>query len=284
MAEDPGINLEDDGPELPPVVEEPAAPVAEVPAEEPAAPVEAVEVAGRKYVPVGVMLDERRQRQALQAKADKADQLEVEVADLRPYAKFLKDNPGLLQQRQQPAPAAPQSEEIDPEAVEYARLLDLYTPDGQPDIKRATTFMKIADKRSDRRVQQAVAPVHERKFQEESARNYQLALTFKDPSGRSPHPQTLANVWRQVSAEQSADPQVSAILTATALGLDYATAKPQAAAPPPPLVTEGPGGARRPAVLSDIEQRVAKDRGVSSTDWAKSIETFKPGRANQLED
>lgn len=287
------INLEEDGPELP--AQETPAPVAEVPeqqaapAEEPEQPaeVEAVEVAGRKYVPISAVISERKQRQALAEKAARADQLEAYVNESRPYVEFLKNNPDLLKPRQaapQPTPVT-DVPTVDPEAEELARLMDLYTPEGQPDLKRAAKFLKVADNRAAKQVQQAVAPVHERAAQENSARNFQIALAYKDPQGRSPNVNTLASIWRTVTAEQSADPNTASILTATALGLDYANAKPQPAAPAqPPVVTEGTGGVPRRTVLSDIEQRIAKDRGVSHTTWAEDTKGFVKGRANQLED
>lgn len=278
------INLEEDGPEIPPVEEAPV-PVAEVPAEEANEPaeVEAVEVAGKKYVPISAVISERKQRQALQEKANRTDQLEAYVNESRPYVDFLKANPDLLKPRQV-APAAPTADPIDPEAEEMAKLLDLYTPEGQPDLKRASKFLKVVDVKSERRVAAGMAPIHERKFQEQSARNFQMAAQYKDPSGRSPDPKALEQIWRTVTAEQSADPHVASILTATALGLGYATAKPQAQAPPPPLVTEGGGGGPRRAALSEIESKIAKDRGVSHATWAEDTKTFVKGRANQLED
>ena len=161
------INLEDDGPEIPAAD---AAPVEVAAAPEPAAPTpeeidDPTKVDLRDIPKVSGLLaalkSERESNKALKARAEQAAQLEAEVADLRPYAKFLKDNPQLLQPRQpEPAPVADQPS-IDPEAEELARLLDLYTPEGQPDIKRASKFLTVADKRADKRVQQAVAPVHE---------------------------------------------------------------------------------------------------------------------------
>lgn len=280
------INLEDDGPEIPaPEAEvQPEAPV-EAAVEDAPAEVEAVEVAGKKYVPIGAVIAERKQRQTLQAKADRADQLEAYVNESRPYVEFLKNNPDLLRPRQAVAPAAPTGEAVDPEAEEMAKLLDLYTPDGQPDLKRASKFLKVVDVKSERRVQAGMAPVHERNFQEQSARNFQLASQYKDPQGRSPDPKALLHVWKTVSAEQSANPDVASILTLTALGAGYATSKPQPAAPgTPPVVTEGAGGGPRRASLSDIEQKIAKDRGVSHAAWAEDTKTFVKGRANQLED
>lgn len=287
MSEDPGINLEDDGPAIPAADPPADPPVADPPPadDDGAAEVEAVEVGGKKYVPIAAVINERRLRQQSQTRAQRADELEAYVNDARPYVEFLRANPNLLTPRQpDPAPAAPAAPDADPEAVEVCRLLDLYTPDGQPDLKRAAQFLVISDRRSDRRVQQAVAPVHQTRFEEQSARNFHLASQYKDPSGRPVNIKALEQIWRTVPAEQSADPNVASILMATAIGLGYASGKPQPLAPPPPLVTEGGGGGARPKPLSAIEQRVAKDRGVSEATWADATKTFQPGRANQLED
>lgn len=296
MSDDGLLNVEDDLPAEPPTPPvEPTAPVAAVPAEaapaepiaEPDRPaeVEAVEVGGQKYVPVGALLAERTKRQGLSDRAARADQLEAALRETEPYVRFLKANPGLME-RQQPAAPAAQAEPVpDPQAELLAKTLDLYTPEGKPDIGRAAQLQKVITSEAQRIASQAIAPVHERNYQQQSAQNFQQALTIKDAQGRTPSPEALTQIWRSMPASQTADPQVAMILALTALGLDSVSKKP-APAPPAsaPLVTEGAGGAARRPALSQLERNIAKDRGISETKWTENTAGFVAGRPQTLED
>lgn len=290
MSEEQLFNVEDDTPD--PVVPE-APPVAEVPPVEAAAPPEeatdpgVVEVAGQKLVPLSAMISERKQRQALAEKAARTDQLEAYVNESRPYVEFLKANPDLLKPRQAapPPPTSFGAPPPDPQVESLARTLDLYTPEGQPDLVRATTIRTMMTQTAEQIARQTIAPIHEQTHQDQSARNFQIALTYKDPQGRSPSKESLTAIWRTMEARQTADPNVASIMTLTALGLDYANHKPGIAPPAqPPIVTEGAGGgARRPA-LSQLEASIARDRGVSEAKWQEHTKGFVPGRSQQLED
>src|SRR4051812_12249195 len=82
-----GDGLASDDPAVPPVAS------ADHPAE-----VDAVEVGGQKYVPVGALISERKQRQAAEKEAAKVSELEAYARDSKPYVEFLKANPGLINQ------------------------------------------------------------------------------------------------------------------------------------------------------------------------------------------
>jgi len=293
MSDEGLVNLEEDGPAVeaafpaePAAAEAPAteAPV-EAAAEQPAE-VEAVEVAGQRYVPAGVLRElqeERKQRKELQKQ--NAD-LDAYARDSRPYVEFLKANPGLINGRQQQAqPAAPQQETADPQTEALAKTLDLYTPEGKPDLARAGTIRQMMTATAQQIAQQTIAPMREESDQTKSARNFQVALGIKSADGRSPSQQALAQIWRTMPASQTADPNVASILALTALGLDSVSTKPLPAAPAQaPLVTEGQGGGPRRPSLSAMEQSIARDRGMKEADWAANTKGFTPGRANQLED
>jgi hypothetical protein len=295
MSDEEGlVNVEDDTPaeasaEAPPAAA-PAAPAVAEPVVQPAAEdtpaeVESVEVAGKKYVPVGALIGERKQRQALQDRAAKADELEAYVRDARPYVEFLKNNPDLLKPRTAPAPAAPHEPATDPRAEQLAKTLDLYTTDGKPDLARANTLQTLITQTAQAIADKAIGPVQERNAQDQSARNFQIALTVKDADGRSPSQEALTQIWRTMPAHQTADPNVASILALTALGLDRVSRK-AAPAPPAhaPIVTESPGGpARRPS-LSALETKIARDRGISDSKWQELTVGHVPGRAAQLED
>lgn len=294
MSEEPGVvNVEDDGPAI--VADEQATPVAVAEVPDPAAPVVTEEddptTVDLKDIPkVGGLLGELKQtrqlNKQLKERAAKADQLETYVNDVRPYVDFLKQNPDLLKPRQAPAaPQQPEGEQVDPRATVMAQTLDLYLPDGKPDVARASVVLKMNDESVARQIQQAVGPVHERGYQEASAYNYQVALTIKDAQGRSPSPEALTQIWKTMSAQQTADPNVASILALTALGLDSVKRKAGPAAPgKAPIVTEGTGGGPGRASLSALEQSVARDRGVKESEWADRTKGFVSGRAHQLED
>lgn len=288
MSDDGVVSVEEDGPDPvpdPPAPPPPIAAAPETPAEEDTpAEVESVEVAGKKYVPVGALIGERKQRQALQEKANKADQLEAYVNDARPWVDFLKANPDLLKPRQQ-APPAPAEPTTDPQAESLAKTLDLYTADGKPDLSRAQTLQQLITSTAQTIADKAIGPVHERNHQDQSARNFQIALTVKDADGRTPSPESLTHIWRTMSAEQTANPNVASILALTAMGLDRVSKK----NPPPapahaPIVTESLGGSVRRPSLSQLETNIARDRGISEAKWQENTKGFVAGRPTTLED
>jgi hypothetical protein len=282
-------NLEDESPA--PVAE--AAPVEAPLAAAPELPVEETDLNDPELLKdeqrLKAVLSEtsrvRQQNRELKGKAAKADELERYVNDSRPYVEFLKANPDLLKPRQQaPAAFGTPAPQVDPQAEALAKTLDLYTPEGKPDVARATAFNQMIRSQAQQIAQQTIAPIHEQNYQTESARNFQIALTVKDAAGRSPSPASLAQIWKTMPAHQTADPNVASILALTALGLDSVSQKPQPQAPGAPLVTEGMGGNIRRPALSALEARLAKDRNMKESEWQDNTKGFVPGRAQQLED
>ncbi len=263
-----------------PPVAEPVTPPISAQDEEPS---DAVDVAGKKYVPVAALIEERKQRQALKEKAARVDELEQFAREAKPYVEFLKANPDLLKPRT--APAAQPEPVADPQSELLAKTLDLYTADGKPDLGRAKTIQTLISQTAQQITQQTVAPYQERTAQEQSARNFQVALTVKDASGRTPSPQALATIWRTMPAAQTADPHVASILALTALGLDSVNTKPPPAAPgQPPLVTEGIAGNHRRVALSDLEKTIARSQGMTEAQWADATKDHQRGRPQTLED
>jgi hypothetical protein len=145
MSEEVAFNVED-GPAPPDPTPAPPEPQAQAdgagdsatPEPEPSAP--DVEVDGQKMVPLAALQAERENVRSLRERAARADQLETEWRNAQPYVQFLRDNPDLLKPRTAPVPAAAPSPEADPELVNLARTLDLYTPEGQPDAKRSAAL------------------------------------------------------------------------------------------------------------------------------------------------
>ena len=245
---------------------------------------ESVDVAGKKFVPVAVLIGERKQRQAFQEKAARVDELEQFAREAKPYVEFLKANPDLLKPKES-APPASATPPADPQAELLAKTLDLYTADGKPDISRANTMRTLIAQTAQQIAQQTVAPYQERSAQEQSARNFHVALSVKDASGRSPSPQALAQIWRTIPAAQTADPNVASILALTALGLDSVNSKAPPSAPEhAPIVTEGIAGTHRRPSLSALEKTIAANRGISEEKWAEHTKDFTRGRPQTLED
>lgn len=280
MADDV-VNLEDETPAAP-VAETPAAVAETPPAEAQPAEVDAVEVGGQKYVPLAAVISERKEKQALKERAAIADRLEQENAQMRPYAQFLAAHPELMQpQPRQEVPATPT---VDPKALQIAKALDLYKPDGTPDVERAATLRQIVREDATEVSHKAVQPYQQTIEQQQSAHNFQSALTIKGANGQTPDPQILQSLWQSVPARLSADKGVAALLHAAALGFGKGAAPVVPPPAGPPVISEAtvnrPG---RPSVTT-LDEAVAKHRGVSAESMAKLASGFTKGRPSPLED
>jgi hypothetical protein len=200
------VNLEDETP----------APVAEVPPEAPPAEagpaeVDAVEVGGQKYVPVAALIAERAEKKTLKEQAQRASVLEQENAQMRPYAQFLAAHPELMNPQPRQAPA-PQQPVVDAEALQYAKELDLYKADGNPDIEKAQRLIALQDQRAARKATEAVQPYAQSIEQQQSVHNFQNALTIKGASGQTPTRRFCSRCGRAsrpVSPRTKASPRCS---------------------------------------------------------------------------
>src|SRR3990167_700014 len=255
-------------------------------ANQPAA-VDAVEVAGKHYVPVAAVQDERAKRQAAETRAP---QLQAQAQQNEPILALLRNNPGLLQ-RPEPPPAPAPNPTDDPDALEAARLMDFYTADGKPDAERGARYLALQDRRSGRVAQQAMGPLVQQSQLERANLNFQKALAIKDPAGHPINPQNLRAVWTQVQNEPNgvnilADPQAAAFVAAAAMGLQTLTTQPTVAPVlPPPLVTEPSGGTvGRRQTVTELETRVAAERGRNVEQWAGLTKGHVAGRPNLVEE
>lgn len=277
------VSLED-GPE-PPVAAPapaPAAPVAPAPPADPVEP-EAVDVGGEQMVPLRALIAERNEKKALK---ERGGQLEQYYNQTKPYVDFINQNPDLLKRPQQPAPPPEPPKTADPRAVKWAQKLSLYTPDGKLDVDTAAELLTDQADVARQQAQAAMRPHVQQTEQERSARNYQQAANAVLPNGVKPDQVALASMWRGLPANLTADPQVATILQLAAIGASVAGQRPVVAPPPnAPLVSEPSGGQPRPAGrISELEKRVAADRGVSETKWAELGKGFTAGRSSQIED
>lgn len=254
----------------------------------------AVDVHGGKYVPLDVLKSVRQEMKALKQRVQTTDQLQAVLSEYEPYMQFLREHPQVLEQRATAsvATADKPSPTADPELVELARSLDYFTAKGEPDIERAAKHAEIIERRARQVAEKMMAPLAQTSAQERSAANYTRALTTRAPDGRSPRPETLTWMWRNLPAAYTADPAVSQILPALALGLDLLGGQqslPPAPAPPgsPPLVTEPSRGVPRAtsgSPLSEIEQRVIGRGTINEQRYRELTANYKQGRPTILEE
>ena len=157
-----GVVIDPNVPESPPAESPPQAPPQAAAPESPPQDAatedhpEAVEVApGVKMVPLGALQAVREELKQAKPLAQRAAQLEQQVAQFAPYVQFLQAHPQLLTP-QQPAQAAatPPAPQDDPALVELAKTLDLYTADAKPDTTRAAKIRDLTRAEAKREAQQ----------------------------------------------------------------------------------------------------------------------------------
>lgn len=272
---DPTVPLEQDTP--PPQQTTPPSP----PAED-AEPEGTVDVGGQKMVPIGVVHGERAKRKEAQ---QQMQQLGQWVQSVRPHIERLQQHPQLLDPNYKPAPAAPPPTE-DPELVAYAERFDLYTRDGQPDVKRAKAIRDDMRRDAQEAAQQAVQPFVQATEHDRSQANLRSAKAFRTPDGRAADPATLDQIWQSMPERLTADPAQASVLMYAALGY-AATTTPPTSPLTTPLYTETPGsripqGGQRGAP-STLETNVMALRGIDAKKHAEYLKNFRPGEANVLE-
>ena len=268
-------------------------PVAETPAPAPeaeAAPAEpeAVEVGGERMVPLAALISERRAAATLKTKADQFDQMAGWYNEAKPYVDFLKNNPDLLKPREAPAPvAAPPPPEADPALVSLARTLDLYTPEGQPDAKRAQAIREMVKTEAQGIAREAVQPFEQQSIQQRAQTNLRDAMAVEF-NGIKPNQDVLQHIWKTTDPKVLATQQGAAAAVLMALGMGAASPQSPVAAPvvaPPsttPILSEPTRATNRPA-LSEFEAKVYKLRGIDHAKAAEHLRGFRPGETNALE-
>lgn len=243
----------------------------------PRVPLEAV-VAARRHA-----AELKRENEGLKAQAAKSGEIEAALRDVQPYVEFLKAHPDVVTRATEPTPSVPA---VDPQTTRLARDLELYTSDGQPDVKRAEAVLGVIERVATAKAQATVAPVAETAHQQQSQLLYQRALVTKDREGRTVDPQTLSEMWAMVPAEASASPEVARILWLAAAGRERL----QPAGSPPsrpgaPVERERAGGRDAGATsLSEFEQRILTARGISRKDYDAQTKDWTPGEPVILEE
>jgi len=254
---------------------------------------------GVKFVPLSAVIAERTkgkeskaeaarlkgELESVKAKAEEWDKLRPAVQAAMPLIEKVKGRADILAMLDKPPQqqAAPQPLSMD-EAVEYAKDMDLYKPDGTPDVDRAQRLAARQEAIAARQAARAVAPFQANDAQRASEGLKSQFLGAKDAAGQTVDPGALESIWSIVPPELSAKPEVAQILYLAAKGMAAHAGKGAPAKQNPALVTESLGGGRAPAKeLSDVELSFARVTGVSPSDFKKTASAFKPGAVNSLE-
>jgi len=255
---------------------------------------------GVKFVPLDAVIAERTGRKAAtkenaelktkltaaEQKAAKYDELAGYVEQARPIIERVRANPALAND-QPPARVEAPKALSDTEAVEYAKDLDLYKPDGTPDVDRAQRLAGRQAELASRSAQAAIAPFQANDAQRASHAMQQQIAAYKDNNGHTVDAGVLKEIWAGIPPELSAKPEVAAVLYQMALGQSimqgkYGGLKP--AGPGAVVPTESLGGGGK--VRAEIDQtgaKFARAADIKTADFQKTAERFKPGQVNSLE-
>ena len=170
-------------------------------------------------------------------------------------------------------------------ALQAAQMLDFYDPQGKPDVARGAQWVAMQRTIADQAAQAAVGPLQTQTAEQRADVNYSRVLQIRDAAGQTPSRASVDAAWRLMDKKDLADPQVAAVVSVIALGLDRM--RPQAPAAPAqePLVTESPGGAPgQVRALTPLQQRIAANRGMTAAQFTAHTKGFQPGRPTILED
>lgn len=232
----------------------------------------------------GKMREAKAEIERLSAAAAKTADLEAQLA--RQQAQWAEALPAVqaaqaLLNAQQPPPGPPAD---DPELTDIAKDLDLWKPDGQPDLERAKRIRDREQRTAAAIAQREQAPLILATLQERAAQNLANAKVTQYPDGTKPDPDILERYWDHFKSS----PQTLAMLAdktqathiwkqALADTLERRatgrapTPTPAIVAAPPPLHRERAGGQDAPTVtLNEGDRRAARDLGLSEADYAKT--------------
>ena len=308
------VSLESEAPTI--VGPPPGGAAAEAPPEAAAAPPgdedEAVEgvvqsATGDKLVPLSVLKRTREDLKAAKAAAldaeglrermTRADERERQLVQLQPLFDKLRQRPDVVQRLMsgQEPEVAPPAAPVDPgeallptqDAEDLARTLELYTPEGKPDVMRARKIAAVMRRTSDEEAARRIAPIAQSMAQGQSGTLKQQYATIKDKAGRTVNQQALDQIWSVVPAELIAtDPKVAGVLYYAAKGYaaHHGLDEPVPAARAP-LVTEPVGGASAPAkpVLTEFDNALRRAMQVTEKQYSEAGARYKPGAINTLE-
>jgi len=249
---------------------------------------------GDRLVPLSVVAPLREKVRTLKPEAERAKQLEAELAQLReqtektkPVVEAARAIVEQMQRQAVPPPAPPPEDTGELEAI--ARDLDLYRPDGTPDVDRARRIREREVATAKRMADEATAPIRIESLRDKAIYNLERAKHTADASGRKPDPKVLDAYWDHLSRQPGgldllANPQNARHVWNQAYTDTFASQTsptahlPKVEPPPPVLHTETPGGkASALPTLTATDRRTAKDLGISEAEYAKTLAAMPAG-------
>ena len=247
---------------------------------------------GVKFVPLGAVVDLRgkvREKEsalaakeaeiaALKEKAEKFDKINGDWQRVEPLLQKLESG-----QFQPPQPPKPQ---INPAAVEYAKLIDLYKSDGTPDVERAQKILDMNAAIAQQTAQAAVQPLYQTSAQQQSRALFEQVAALKDKNGVQVDRNILQRIWNLVPPEISQNPETARVLYGQAIAemLWSGSYKQPSAPPPPPQFTESLGGnTTQTKELTELDRNIMSAAQMKSKDYESISANFKPGQRNALE-
>lgn len=272
------------------------------------------DASGRKLVPLEALKATREQLKAAKQLASHAEQLQEAAArgeqlgqwfqQINPLLEKLKSRPDIVaavmrdqlatapvQGQYGPQPQEPQDpgEAILPkqDAEDLARTLELYTPEGVPDLQRARKIALMMRGMGRQEALGATAPIAQTMAAGQAGTLKQQYAQVRDKAGRTVNNQVLEQIWNIVPPELIArDPAVAGILYYAARGysahhgLDEPLPAPRA-----PLVSEAPGGRTTgaPAVLSEFDRAMQRAAQVTEKQYTEQAARYRPNAINVLE-
>jgi hypothetical protein len=137
-------------------------------------------------------------------------QLQSQMQQMQPYVSAYQAMTQAAQQTVTP--------EDESEAEEYAKLLDLYTTEGKPDVGRAKKAIALFDKRAKSYAEQSVAPIQQQTVNQQSA--YYLSRATNTAIGDvKADPEILRAVWSRLDPSVTASPEGAQHALIQAIGL-----------------------------------------------------------------
>ena len=248
-----------------------------------------------KVVPLGAVQAERgKRKEAERAKAE----LEAQLAEVSLKAKNWDEAKTYLEQAkpyiekaradlQRPKETAqePEGPLSSQEAVEHAKLLDLWTTDGKPDTSRAQQAAKLYAGLAAKQTQQAIAPILQNEASRAAQSLFQQYASRPEQNGVKVDANLLAEAFNMVGPELiAANPAVAEVLYMNTIGRQLLSGQKPVSAPPPPLVSESLGPGKTPDVgLTDMDTKFMQAAQMKPSDFKETRDRYKPGQNNSLE-
>jgi hypothetical protein len=234
--------------------------------------------------------DLKTELESAKTSAARATELEGQITALNAKVSELTPYVSAYQAMTQAAQSATPEDTSD--AEEYARLLDLYTNEGKPDIERGKKGLALMKRLAEQEAQRSVAPLHQQTAQQQAAGNLaRIKATVAQRPDLGIDPNMVDVLAARLEPGALANPETAKWLLAVAAGVvslgnqgqqTGAKAPPRTpggqftATPPPgdPLFIEKAGGKDTEAVsLNDKERAYIKAAGLSEKDYLESAKS-----------